>query len=803
MPLAYFALAWLIGVGAAAAAGGQAWAVAAAATTFGVVPLAWNKHQPHAIDRAGHADGQRLQLLFIALGISAVLVGGWRYAAAGGPDISLARLNGTEVTMRALVGEEPSEGSSGMIYRLNVREVLEGGEWRSESGKVLMTSAIAPQYEYGDLLEVRGDLVEPPVFPDFNYRDYLLGRGVVSIMYYPRVHLQAHDQGNALTAALMSVRQRLDEAVRNALPQPHAGLAQGVLFGAKARIPDGLAADMRATGTSHLTAVSGQNVTIVAAFVIAALAWLIGRRPAAWLSLASIAAYALLVGAQPSVVRAAIMGAVYVLSVASGRQNTGVFALGITAAAMTAINPRVVDDVSFQLSFAATLGLTTMAGPLRKQLEAGIAHWPAAAEFPLSRGLAESFAVTVSAVLFTLPLSAVRFGQVSLIAPLANLFVVPAFLAVAATSAIAAGIDIVAPGLSGAGTWIAWPAAEYMVQAVRLFAGAPGASVTLDGLRWWMAAPWYAALFAAAWWLARQPEVVIEPPPRPVPGGRAFLLPAGGIALLAALIGVAGWLAVNQPERGHLTVTVMDVGQGDAILIEGPRGNRILVDGGPSTGAIEQALGRNLPFDDRRIDLVAISHPQSDHLAGLLDVVRNYDVRAVLGNPKPGQTALYDAWESELAGRGVPVAIAARGQRVDLGGGASLQVLAPDAGDPLLPSYDLNEASLVLRVSMGDVSFLLAGDLDANGEAALIREGTALRSTVLKVGHHGSAASTSSAFLARVQPAVDVISVGAANHFGHPAQQTLDRLSGDVVLRTDETGDVRFETNGTRLWVER
>jgi len=790
MGLAYLALCWLTGVAAGAAGGSQA--VVAMACGLGVVSARF------ALSALRSARPSSVVL--VAFGVAAVLAGGWRYLGSDGPDVSLGRLNGGEVTMRALVAEAPDEGDSGMVYRLDVREVLAGGEWRREPGKVLMTASMAPRYEYGDLLEVKGELAEPPVFPDFNYRDYLLSRGIVSIVSYPRVEVREHGRGNVVTAALIRVRQRLDDALREVLPEPHAGLAQGVLFGAKARVPDDLRADMQTTGTSHLVAVSGQNVTIVAAFVIAALAWLIGRRPAAWLSLASIAGYAVLVGGQPSVVRAATMGAVYVLSVVTGRQNTGAFALAIAAAAMTAIEPRVIDDVSFQLSFAATLGLTTLAGPLRNRIEAGIARWPAAA-FPPARAIVESAAVTVSAILFTLPITAVRFGEISLVAPAANLFMVPAFLAVALTSGVALAIDLVAPGLSGVATWIAWPAAEYMVQAVRVFAGLPGASVTLHGVTWWMAAGWYAALLAGTWRIARGPEVAVEPPPAPEPGGRRFLLPAGGIAVLIVLAGVAGWLALNQPQHGRLSVTVMDVGQGDAILIEGPLGNRVLVDGGPSSQAIERALGRNLPFDDRRIDLVAVSHPQSDHLAGLLDVVRSYDVGAVLDNPKPGDTALYDAWETELADAGLPVTTADRGQTIDLGGGASIEVLAPDAEDPLLPAYDVNEASVVLRVSMGEASFLLTGDLDANGEAQLIREGTDLRATVLKVGHHGSAGSTSQAFLARVEPAVDVISVGATNHFGHPARQTLDRLSGDVVLRTDEDGDVRIETDGARMWV--
>jgi competence protein ComEC len=794
MALAYLALAWLLGVAAAAWADGDWWAVVAAAVVFGAASVVWR-----ARARQGWGLSPRTIVLF-SFGISAVLVGGWRYASVGGADVSLERLNGSDVTIRAVVSEEPTEGEAGMVYRLDVRGVFEDGAWREASGKVLMTAAIAPRYEYGDLLEVRGDLDEPPVFPDFNYRDYLLRQGIVSIVSHPKVSVVEHDQGSAWRAGLIDVRERLSGALSDVLPEPHASLAAGILFGSRSRIPDELRDDMRTTGTSHLVAVSGQNVTIVAAMLIAALAWVIGRRQAAFVSLAAIAGYAVLVGGQPSVVRAAAMGAVYIVAIVSGRQNTGWAALGLVAAIMTAIEPRVIDEISFQLSFAATLGLTTLAGPLREQVESLVARWPAAAGFPLTRPMSELASVTVAAILFTLPITALNFGQVSLAAPVANVFVVPAFLAVAATAGVAAVLGLI--GLGSVGTWIAWPAAEYMVQSVRLFASVPGASMDF-GVPLWIAIVWYAVLLGGTLRLMGLRVPTTEPPKLAVFAGGRRLLPASGMALLIVMASVFGWLWLNQPERGRLSVTVMDVGQGDAILIEGPSGNRVLVDGGPASGAINEALGRNLPFDDRRIDLVAVSHAQADHLGGLLEVVREYDVRAVMNSPKVGESALYDAWVAELRDAQVTVTAADRGQTIDLGGGATLQVLTPDAEDVLLPAYDLNEASLVLRLTMGEVSFLLTGDLDENGEAQLIRSGADLSATVLKVGHHGSRTSTSEAFLTRVDPLVDVISVARANRFGHPTDEVLGRLSGDLVLRTDVDGDVRIETDGVRVWVER
>ena len=246
-------------------------------------------------------------------------------------------------------------------------------------------------------------------------------------------------------------------------------------------------------------------------------------------------------------------------------------------------------------------------------------------------------------------------------------------------------------------------------------------------------------------------------------------------------------------------MTFLDVGQGDGVLIEGPEGYRILVDGGPSGEAITAALGRQLPFYDRRLDLVALTHPQQDHIGGLPAVLEEYSVRRVLSGPVEGETAAYRAWNEAIDRRDIPEVSARRGQTIDLGAGAALAVLS--AGD-LTSAGSINDASVVLRLTMDDLSFLLTGDITEAGETALIRTGSDLDSSVLKIAHHGSRTSTSSAFVHRTTPFVDVISVGGENPYGHPAAGVLDRLSGDLILRTDEHGDITLSTDGHHLWVK-
>ena len=644
MILGLLAFVWLLGVAAAAFTGADPWAALAVAAALSAASFAL-RPRPSTLG-------------LIALGAALIFAAAWRYDSTAPPDTpsGIARWNdGDPLRFRALVAAEPdSAGGSTVRYRLAVREVYWGGAWRPESGGVLMRTAPFPRYDYGDVLELRGELETPPTFDDFDYREYLLRRGVGSLVAYPWVSVLAHDQGSDFRAALIDTRARLSGALADALPEPEASLAAGVLLGKRVDLPPDLTEDMNVTGTSHLVAVSGQNVTLVAGLLLAALAWVVGRRTAAWLALAAVIGYSLLVGGEPSVVRAAIMGALYVVATALGRQGSGPIALALAGAAMTAIDPHAVHDVSFQLSFAATLGLMTLGSLLVAQAQALAQRWPALAVFPLTRPAIELAAVTVAAIAFTLPITAVNFQRVSLVAPLANLLAVPAFLAVALTAALTAAVGVILPAATSVLGWLAWPPAAYMVAVVRLTADVPLASAEVSGLGTAHAIVYYSGLAVVVWLLGRRrPEPVAPPPPERLPVMRPPI-PAAGAALLLALASAVLWLAITAPTSGRLTVTFLDVGQGDAILIEGPDGHRILVDGGPSEEAISAALGRRLPFHDRRIDLVVLTHPEADHLGGLPAVLRRYDVGSVLTNPAEGDSAAYRAWKDALRGESVP-----------------------------------------------------------------------------------------------------------------------------------------------------
>jgi competence protein ComEC len=802
LTLVYLGGAWLLGLVAASLATQTPWPLALLGPGLGI---------------AAAFSTRRWAPLALGLVAGLLIVGGmWRYEQArplSEPGGIAAFNDGPAVRFRALVSDEPDERGQSARIRLSAREVWVDGAWEETSGGVLLRRDPLPRYRYGDLLEVEGKLETPPVLEDFNYRDYLARQGIASLADYPRVSLLESGRGNPLLEVVHGVRRRLSDALAVSLPDPEASLAQGILLGSRSALGPSLTEALNATSLSHLIAISGYNVTVVAGLVIGSLAWLLGRRKAALAALLAIAAYTILTGASPSVVRAAIMGGLFLIATLVGRPGSALTAIVLAAALMTAHRPLVVHDVSFQLSFAAIVGLVYLSPAIQVRIRQALSPLVRPPEV-LQRGIAgmtvENLAVTLAAIAATLPIIALNFQRISLVAPLANLLVLPAFPPMLLLSGLDAAAGAVWGPLGDIAAWAAWPLLAYLVAVASHLADLPLAALEVPGFGMGHAVLLYAAIGLLAWWmqptrpgqalLVRAFSLTASPARRATAPLRLVPTPwlAGSLALAAGLL----WWAALTPSSDRLTVTVMDVGQGDAILIEDPAGHRILVDGGPSSRAISEALGRETSFWDKRVDLVVLTHPEEDHLNGLVTVLERYDVKRILVSPIESDSAAYDAWRQAAEHEGGPYYEAAPGEWFDLGRGARLEVLGPPS-DPIEDGEaKLNNNSVLLRLTWGGVSFLLTGDLERAGEEALLSEGRNLRSTVLKVAHHGGADATSVSLLAAVHPAVAVISVGKDNWFGHPSPQVLERLGDNLVYRTDLNGRVKLSTDGERLWVE-
>ncbi|MFA7662493.1 MAG: MBL fold metallo-hydrolase [Patescibacteria group bacterium] len=259
----------------------------------------------------------------------------------------------------------------------------------------------------------------------------------------------------------------------------------------------------------------------------------------------------------------------------------------------------------------------------------------------------------------------------------------------------------------------------------------------------------------------------------------------------------------SQKEK-YLEVTTLDVGQGDAILIETPYGQNILIDGGPDNSVVYE-VSRSLPFFERTIDLVILTHPDADHVTGLVEILRRYEVKKMLYTGVVFGSQNYVAFLKAVEKEGVEIGIVSEPNEINLGENLKLNILYPNFLANNLEFEDVNDTSVVAKLSYGQIDFILTGDAPIEIEKELLVSGVNLEAEVLKAGHHGSKTSSSVAFVQAVNPEYGVISVGKDNKFGHPNLRTLKTLetAGVKILQTSDLGDITFQSDGQNLWLKK
>jgi competence protein ComEC len=524
----------------------------------------------------------------------------------------------------------------------------------------------------------------------------------------------------------------------------------------------------------------------------------------------AIVAYVLFAGASPSVVRAAAMAGVVLLARETGRAGRAASALGWAAAILLIVEPSLVLDAGFQLSTLATAGILAWADRLDRRLRT-------VAGGRLPGWLAESLAVSLSAQAATLPVVLATFGRLAIISPVINLAVVPlvAPAMAAAMVALAGGAVAVLGGPAVIATVAglpAWALLTAMCTIIRVGADLPIASATL-GPPWTIVSAIAVAVIPAVavvgrrGWRTHRRRDGRHAPPRisampAVPAstvepskGRRHRAPARAAAL-ALVIAVGGLgLAAAHRVDGTTRITVLDVGQGDSILIEGGRGGRMLIDGGPDPDRLLVELDRRLPPWDRRIDLLVLTHPHEDHVAGLPLLLERYRIGRIYETGMRGPGPGYSAFAHDLGQPDAPPdGILATGARIALDD-IRFDVLWPDPGhvprEPPDAGRGINDVSIVLLGEVAGRRFLLTGDVEDDVDPLLAKRGLP-PIDILKVAHHGSATASTPTFLDAVRPRVAIVSAGAGNPYGHPARSTIDRLAatGARVLRTDTDGSV-------------
>ena len=771
-----------------------------------------------AIGRSGFAlvRGPR-GVTATAIGIGAVLLG--LRVLAGPASPPPPALPDAAGPWRATVVSMSSAHDGSQVARLR----LDTG-----TGEVLVAATLPafPVVASGAVVEVDGRLRPPP--EDDPYGEYLRRTGASGSLRADRVRILAPPDGGSL----QGLRDAAGDALRLALPEPEAGLAAGILIGLRERVDRDLAADFATAGTSHVVAISGWNIAIVAGLVGAVLRGR-PRRLVAVVVGGTILAYVVAAGASPSVVRAAVMAAVVLAARESGRAGRAAAALGMAAAILMLADPAMIGDAGFRLSVMATAGLLAWATPVGAWIgRLGGGRMPG--------WLAESLGITLAAQAATLPDVLATFGRLSLVSPAVNLAVVPLVPAAMAGGVVAmmAGglVALGAPPLVGTIAGLpGWLLLHVIVAIVRLAAGLPLAAVALPpGVAAPAGAVAAAGILATPWVVRRvrrmrrttsrragapagarastssRPATTSRWSAGSERSGRGLTTAQRWVVIAAALVVGVSSIAMGDAATRVTRLVMLDVGQGDAILLESRGGARMLVDGGPDPDRLLMELDARIPPWDRRVDVIVLTHPHEDHVAGLVRVLERYRVGRVYEPGMHGTGPGWQAWDAALRG-GPPRSTLAAGARIQLDE-IRLSVLWPEQGtvplEPAATGRGINDTSVVMLGEADGRRFLLTGDAEDDVDPVLLAHGLP-KLDVLKVAHHGSATATSAALLAVTRPTVAMISVGAGNDYGHPTAATLGRLrdAGARVYRTDQDGRIEVDlradgvtvsTSGTR-----
>ncbi len=673
-----------------------------------------------------------------------------------------------------------------------------------------------PHLRPGDTLLVSGRVEHPEPIGDFDYAAWLASRRISAVMWVQESEFLGAARIERPTAVLHSVRSRLAGALQRGISAPQSALAQALLLGIRGELPEAVKDSFRTAGMAHLLAISGLHVGIVMALSLAAASAAVGRGTPLAVALAALTVwtYAALSGFDPPVVRASIMGSLALTQIMLGRGMRSVTALLLAATVMVGAQPAILGNLSFQLSFTAMAGVL-VALPLITVLSGTIGGSLAASGSAMARWfgygitlLIASAVISTFTTVATVPLVAMHFGSIPLMSVPATILAMPAMPLALVGSAATAIIGQLATPLAAAVGTLTWGPLAWLIWVADAM---PAVLIP---------APWLTPPVAIAWYIGWGMLVALLSVPQvrraasdwrrgPTwrPGGLARLLvavvPVAALTVLLFAIQLSGSRA-----DGRLHVYVLDIGQGDAILVMTPDGRQMLVDGGPDPTAILSALGSLLPAGDRTLDVVAATHLDSDHVGGLIGVLDRYDANVVLQSADTPDSVLHPQWRSVLDRHGHPVAMVKEGHNIRLGDQVFLEVLYPPAdGLPAGVEKSANNLSTVMRLTYGEVSFLLTGDVEQDAERFLAATmGPALKSNVLKVGHHGSRSSTSSGFVRSVAPESAVISAGRENRYGHPSPEVIRRLEEEVdagkVFLTARDGTVEFISDGTALWVK-
>jgi competence protein ComEC len=689
-----------------------------------------------------------------------------------------------DLLITGTLAEPPDYRDNYTNLRLNVEKVDTGDRDLPAKGLILVRASNNQIFHYGDRLRLRGQLKTPPENEDFSYRDYLAAQHIHSYMSSAEVTVLPGRGGNPISAALYAIKEKSLDNIYRLFPDPESSLLAGILLGVDTGLTQKLQQAFKNTGTAHIIAISGFNMSIIAGLFVVFFSRFLGPRRGAALAILGIILYTILVGGGAAVVRAAVMGSLALFARQVGRRQFALNTLLVVALLMCLWNPLYIWDVGFQLSFFATLGLILYAEPF-SQFANGIItkYFPASTAEHFAELFSEFVLLTLAAQLTTIPIMAYHFQRISLVSFLANPFILPPQPAVMILGGLAVLLSLVWFPVGQLAAWVAWPFVVYTIRMVELFDRVPHGTLFLGELSIWFVILFYALLFSLTFGGARIKEGIESLKERQAN------IPVGlGLIILTLALLLVWRAAVAIPDK-LLHITFLDVGSADALLIKTPSGKSVLVNGGPSVSTLADEMGRRLSSFNRRLDWLIVAGTDEDDVAALPRLIERYPPEAVLWSGNTQASFSSRVLNEYLSLQDILVTTAESDQVLDLGEGATLRVLTTGPRGAIL-LIEWQSFRTLLPIGM---SFEALDELQEGASIGPV--------SVLFLADSGYAASNPPEWIANLNPQLVVLSVDAADQNGMPDREVLEVVEDYSLLRTDQNGWIEITTNGKQMWV--
>lgn len=719
---------------------------------------------------------------------------------------NISRFIGKEkIVIEGVVCKNPEVSPHKTDLTLATKRIIHEGIYIPTNEKILLSVRIKDRtFKYGDYIRVKVRLRRPHNFNNpggFNYERYLLFRG---IRFYGSVNKLTdivtirENTGNIFKASLEAYRTKLRKTILDHSSEPESRILQALILGEKGEIPEGIRENFNRTGISHILAISGLHIGIIALLSIMIIRWIIKTseylllrfnliKISTLLAIIPIISYTLIAGFSISTVRATIMILSFLVAILIGRERDLLNTLAFAAFLILSFSPVSLFDVSFQLSFTAVAAILIITPELHSLLSKLKGN-----EIPRTKKIVTQILlfifVSFSATLGTAPLIAYYFNRISTMTIISNLLIIPII------GFVVLPLGIIASFILPISTTLA----AILIKISSLFIYISNSIIA------------YLSHFSFSSFSVNTPSILeiflyyafIFLLVKLIHSRKSkFLITLVVIAVF--YLGISANTYIKAMNPGKLQVTFIDVGQGSSTLVRFPEGRNMLVDGG-GFYAESFDVGRYVvaPYlwheRIKRIDLMVLTHPHQDHLAGLVFILKNFAVNEVWSNGEESESSSYKEFIRVIAERAIPHRIVSSDTPEKLISNAIVRIIHPPKSGP---EFDTNNDSVVMKISYKNIDFLLPADIEEPAEKFLLTNDNDLKSTVLLAPHHGEYTSAIPDFLGAVRPQFIVCSCGKDNFFGLPHQKLLNicRKMHIKILRTDTMGAVSFTVKGTEI----